>query len=230
MTDLSVLLGGIATIAIFSFLVKENSFYRFFEHIFIGIAAGYVPIYSMRNDLWPRVLEPMLGMNIIVFPDGTKSANYDASYLLYLMPLSFGLLYYSIYSKKYSWLAKIVIGFQLGASAGFAFQGFFAAIIPQIVGSFKPLVVFSNGTLDSLASFNNIVFVFTLFVVMAYFFFTFRAQDGVLSSISISGRWMMMICFGAFFGSTVMARLSLLVERLQFLIQDWFQAIFALLI
>ncbi len=31
----------------------------------------------------------------------------------------------------------------------------------------------------------------------------------------------MMVSFGAFFGSTVMARMALLVERLQFLIDDW---------
>ena len=35
----------------------------------------------------------------------------------------------------------------------------------------------------------------------------------------------MMICFGAFFGSTIMARLSLLVERLGFLMTDWIGAI-----
>ena len=34
-----------------------------------------------------------------------------------------------------------------------------------------------------------------------------------------------MVCFGAFFGSTVMARLSLLVERLQFLLGPWMQSI-----
>ena len=28
---LTVILGGVATLAVFSFLVKENSFYRFFE-------------------------------------------------------------------------------------------------------------------------------------------------------------------------------------------------------
>jgi len=34
-----------------------------------------------------------------------------------------------------------------------------------------------------------------------------------------------MVCFGAFFGSTVMARLALLVERVQFIAEDWVSAI-----
>jgi hypothetical protein len=35
------------------------------------------------------------------------------------------------------------------------------------------------------------------------------------------GRWLMMVAFGAMFGSTVMARMSLLVARLQFLLDKW---------
>ena len=35
----------------------------------------------------------------------------------------------------------------------------------------------------------------------------------------------MMVCFGAFFGSTMMARMALLVERLDFLASDWVSAI-----
>jgi hypothetical protein len=34
-----------------------------------------------------------------------------------------------------------------------------------------------------------------------------------------------MVCFGAFFGSTVMARLALLVERVQFIVRDWIAAV-----
>jgi hypothetical protein len=33
-----------------------------------------------------------------------------------------------------------------------------------------------------------------------------------------------MITFGAFFGSTVMARMALLIDRLQFLQGDWIEA------
>lgn len=45
---LTIMLGGIATLAIFSFLIKENSFYRFFEHLFIGIAAGLGTVIFVR--------------------------------------------------------------------------------------------------------------------------------------------------------------------------------------
>ncbi len=52
--DLTILLSGIGTLAIFSFLLKENAFYRFFEHLFIGIAAGYLPVVTIKTFLSPR--------------------------------------------------------------------------------------------------------------------------------------------------------------------------------
>jgi hypothetical protein len=60
---------------------------------------------------------------------------------------------------------------------------------------------------------------------MYYFFFSIKADSAVEKKFSSSGRWLMMVCFGSFFGSTVMARLALLVERLQFLLVDWFNTL-----
>ncbi len=232
----TVLLGGIATLAIYSFLVRENPFYRLFEHLFIGIAAGYGIVISIRNYLWPKVLVPLLGLDMVRFPDGTWSKPYDSLLLLYLFPMAFGLLYYCIYSRKYSWLAKLVIGFSLGASGGAAFEGFFNIMLPQLYSSFKPAVVlyapvpgFAEVSVDWLSTISNLIFVFTLVAVFTYFFFSFRRNAGAARALSASGRWLMMISFGAYFGSTVMARMALLVERLQFLITKWGVAVGALL-
>ncbi|MCX6114409.1 MAG: hypothetical protein NTV65_04220 [Proteobacteria bacterium] len=229
----TTLIGGVCTLAIFSFLLKENPFYRFFEHLFIGIAAGLGPLLVLRDFLWPKILEPMLGLTITTYPDGTLSEPYQPLYLLYLVPMAFGSLYYFIYSRRHAWLAKIVIGFTLGTSGALAIRGFFGEVIPQITGSFKPLVVFSNGEIALFESFNNILFVATLLLVLNYFFFSFgkdnSAQDGspgtLQSRMAPLGRPLLMICFGAFFGSTVMARLALLVERVQFIITDWVAAL-----
>lgn len=224
-TTASVVVGGMATLAIFSFLIKENSFYRFFEHLFIGIAAGLMPLLTIRDFLWPTILEPMLGLNLTRYPDGTMAEPYQPLYLLYLIPMVFGCLYYFIYSRRYSWLAKLVIGFTLGASGALAIRGFFAEAIPQIAGSFKPLIVFVDGHLSLLESFNNTLFVATLLLVLNYFFFTFGREGSLQGKVAPVGRPLLMVCFGAFFGSTVMARLALLVERVQFIVRDWLAAV-----
>lgn len=217
----TIFTAGIATLAIFSFLIKENPVYRFFEHLFIGIASGFGIILTVKNFLWPKIIMPMIGADIYHFPDGTLSKEPSSYYLLYLIPAAFGLLYYFIYSQKYNWLAKLVIGFSLGAAGGLAFKGFFNQILPQITGSFKPLVVFENGTFSLLESLNNILFITILVLVMYYFFFSFRHENKQSGRAIQVGRMLLMVCFGAFFGSTVMARMALLVERLQFLLNDW---------
>lgn len=221
----TILIGGVATLAIYSFLIRENPFYRFFEHLFIGIAAGFFPILVFKSFLWPKILEPMFGLTIVTYPDGTTSAPYNYWLLLYLLPMLFGLLYYALYSQRYAWLAKLVIGFSLGYSGGLAFKGFFAEMVPQLTGSFRSLIVLDEGQFALLPTLNNWIFLITLFSVMYYFFFTFRTVSEGGKGISVSGRWLMMVCFGAFFGSTVMARMALLVERLQFLILEWITAL-----
>ena len=220
----SVLVGGLATLAIFSFLIKENAFYRFFEHLFIGIASGLGPMLIVRDFLWPNIIEPMLGLTVVTYPDGTQSEPYQPLYLLYLIPMVFGCLYYFIYSQRYSWLAKLVIGFTLGASGALAIRGFFAEAGPQIASSFKPLIVFVDGNLSLMESFNNALFVATLLLVLNYFFFTFGKEGSLQGKMAPLGRPLLMVCFGAFFGSTVMARLALLVERVQLVVHDWVAA------
>ena len=221
----TVIVAGISTIAIFSFLIRENWFYRFFEHLYIGIAAGLGLVVPIKNYLWPQVFVPLLGLDIVRYPDGTFSQEYSYYNLLYIPPMLFGLLFYFTYSRRYSWLSKLVIGFLLGMSGGIAFKGFFNEFTPQLVSSFKPLLVFTGLGLDRqvdwMSSFSNTVFVVTLLSVMSYFFFSFKRSGEAARYLNSTGRWLMMVCFGAFFGSTVMARMALLVERLQFLLIDW---------
>jgi hypothetical protein len=224
----TTLLGGIATLAIFSFLWKENVVYRFFEHVFIGIAAGFGITGTIQRFLWPKVLSPMLGFDVLQYPDGTYAQSYQPAYLLYVLPMVFGLLYYFIYSKRYMWLAKMVIGFSLGIGGGLSFKAFFNETLPQLSSSFKPLVVYTDEKFNIWLSVSNIIFVFTLLAVMFYFFFSLRQSSAAARKFSASGRFLLMLCFGAFFGSTVMARMALLVERLQFLFFDWVSALKAL--
>lgn len=221
----TVIIAGIATLAIFSFLIRENPFYRIFEHLFIGISAGFGALFSIKNFLWPKVLVPILGLDIVQYPDGTYSSEYNYAVLLYLLPMAMGLLYYAIYFKKHAWLAKIVIGFSLGAGGALYFKGFFNQIIPQIVSSFRPLVVIVDGEFLIWNSLENGLFIFTIAAVMYYFFFSFKHYSRPTLAFAGAGRWLLMVCFGAYFGSTVMARLALLVERLQFLFDKWLPAV-----
>ena len=56
--------------------------------------------------------------------------------------------------------------------------------------------------------------------VLVYFFFSVE-HTGTAGHISKVGIWFLMISFGASFGYTIMARVSLLIGRVTFLLDDW---------
>jgi hypothetical protein len=55
---------------------------------------------------------------------------------------------------------------------------------------------------------------------LVYFYFS-KEHKGALGATAKVGVWFIMISFGAHFGYTVMGRVSLLIGRVQFLIEDW---------
>ena len=55
---------------------------------------------------------------------------------------------------------------------------------------------------------------------LAYFYFS-KEHAGAFGKVARLGTFYLMIFFGATFGYTVMARISLLIGRLTFLLRDW---------
>ena len=119
-----ILVGGLCVLAIYSFLWKENPVYRFFEHLYIGVATGYGVVVGISQFLWPDWLKPTLGLNLQPWE------SYNWWNLLWFLPGLFGMLMYFILSPKRAWLARLVIGAGLGFSGGYAFKGFFAGFLP----------------------------------------------------------------------------------------------------
>ena len=219
----STLAGGFCVVAIYSFLWKENPVYRFFEHLYIGVATGYGVVMAISQFLWPRWLKPY-ALDL----ERPAWEGYHWVNLHWFVPALFGMLMYFILSRKRAWLAQIIIGVGLGWSGGLAFRGFFNEFLPQAIDSFRPLVAMQpgpGGGLDLWTSLENLLFAVTLVSVMTYFFFSFEHNRPGLKQASALGRWLMMITFGAFFGSTVMARMALLIDRLQFMTSDWVRGI-----
>lgn len=200
MDTLILWLAAVSTLAIYSILYKENPVYRFFEHLFIGLATGY-GIAQLWNDvLRPSWWEPM-----------TQGKWY------WIFALVAGGMFYTIYIPRYAWMSRLVMTVLMGMAAGIAFKGFATLYIPQLVATFQPLF---KPTWPYL-QINNLLIVITVVTVMIYFFFSFEHKSRVVRGSASLGRWLLMIAFGAIFGSTVMARMALLTYRLWFLVHDW---------
>jgi|Deesub1362B_J571_1020462.scaffolds.fasta_scaffold00088_20 hypothetical protein len=187
------------TIAIFSFLYKDNPLYRFAEHLFVGVSAGYYVNIYWYNGIYPYVIEPI----------------FKGHQFIYIIPFLLGLLYFGILIPKFSYVIRYPIGFLLGAASGLALSPQFKeGILVQVQDTILPHFSFSTGFLNALIIF------FGVLTVLIYFFFSLE-HKGPLRGSSRIGIIFLMIGFGASFGYTVMARISLLIGRLIFLLKDW---------
>lgn len=217
-----VWLGALATIALYSVLYKENPLYRYAEHIFLGLATGF-GLYMT----WKTILYPMWWKNL------------SAGQWAWILALVAGLMYYTVFSRRFSWMSRTVMMTMMGLTAGLEFRKFFGEWVPQIGSSFKPLVVVKPevtaagepiaGTVNlpasAFESLTNLLFMVCLGAVLTYFFFSFEQRNKGVRMTAATGRWLMMIAFGAMFGSTVMARMSLFIGRLMFMFQEWIHLI-----
>lgn len=193
-------IAAILTLAIFSFLYKENPFYRFAEHLYVGVANGYAIAVMWHLALQTRVITPIRGGN----------------YLL-IIPTIIGLLYFFRFVPKLSWLVRFPIAFGLGFSAGVSLPAVMQAdFIKQIQGTIVYPHLFHNWQQGLWA-----VLIFIGVICVLFYFYFSREHKGILKPVSYIGIVFIMVGFGASFGYTVMARLSLLIGRFQFLLKDW---------
>jgi hypothetical protein len=185
------------TLCIFSFLYRDNPFYRLAEHLFVGASAGYLIAVQYQNVLRPNVIGKL-----------------GHGELLPLIPLGLGLLLFARLRPRHAALSNWPLAFYVGIYSGIAVPAYLQAqIYAQLADATKP---FARGW----GAINSALVLIGLVTVLAYFFFS-RPHRGVHGKAARVGTWFLMVAFGASFGYTVMARVSLLIARVQFLLRDW---------
>lgn len=231
-------LGVAATIGLYSVLYKENKLYRFWEHVFLGLAGGWAVVTIWSETLYDKWWLKMTGTKAL---EGGAPATFG--FWPYVLLGFIGLMGYFVFSKKHNWMSRIPIGIILGLWSGQQVEIWWRTWGGQIRDSMKPVaptawdsifVPGSSGLTDAQKAvvdanlypseaLSNIIFVFTLLAVLSYFLFSFEIKSGVMRFMTTSGRWLLMIGFGAIFGSTVMMRFTLLIDRMYFVWIEWFQ-------
>lgn len=207
MTVFGIWMGAFFTLAIFSFLYKDNPFYKFSEQVFVGLSAGYWLIYSIFNVLVPNLFTKLFfdfGNNVIL-----------------LIPLALGLMMLCRLIPSAQWISRYPIAIVVGTSAAIAMlrtmqTNLLAQMNATMINPFK----FAS-PVDVVGS----ILVIVGTICGVYFFYFSRKKEGVFAVPSKIGVWFLMISFGASFGYTVMARISLLIGRLDFLLRDWLHII-----
>lgn len=222
--------GVLATVGLYSVLYRENRFYRFWEHVFLGLASGWALVAIWTETLKTSWWDKMVGNG----PDPAGSGG-AMGYWAYAFLVPVGMLGYFVFSRKHNWMSRIPIGIVLGLYSGQQFQAWQNLYVPQIDASLKPIFPTTTTFLkppvqglskEAAATINaqvygsqavsNLIFVITLLSVIAYFLFSFDVRSKALAKVTNLGRWLLMIGFGAIFGSTVMMRFTLLIDRMYF--------------
>jgi hypothetical protein len=209
---IGIWIGAILTLGIFSFLYKDNPFYKFSEALFVGISAGYWFVVTFWQYFVPKFWDNLA----LAYSELLTKGRVDYHWI-YLLGGFFGILMLLRLVPKVGWLSRWSLAFIVGTTAGLQFTRYLESNgIRQVVGTIKPLLVSGNMN----ATIGNIVIVVGTFCGLIYFFFS-KEHKGAFGGAARVGIWFIMITFGAFFGYTVMSRMSLLIGRMDYLFGIW---------
>ena len=196
------------TLSLFSFLYKDNRFYKLAEHIFAGLSAGYYVGLIWHSVILQQMIDPIVN---------------DGKWLL-IIPGLLGALMFSRFTKNYSWLSRLSLAFVMGNTAGiFLLSELHGKVMPQVQATMVPL----NGEGGFGGLILAIIIAVGVLSTLIYFYFS-KEHSGVMGAAARVGILFIMVSFGAHFGYTVMARVSLLIGRVQFLVDDWVGSIIQL--
>jgi hypothetical protein len=202
-----VWIAALLTIMVYSYLLGDNPFYRVAEHILVGSAAGYAVVVVYHHVLRPKLFAQLLG---------------ERSNPVYLLPLLLGLLLLTKGRVSLAWLGNTSMAFVFGVGAALIVSG-------ALVGTLRPQVEYTMLSLNPAdypdygweRVMDGVIIIIGTVSTLLYFHFS--AREGCVTVAPVRflagiGRWVIMIAFGAIFAQVVMARVSLLIGRIQFLL------------
>lgn len=199
-TDPVVWVSSILTIIGFSYLFKENEFYKAVEHLYVGVAAGYTVVMGYTNVV-NKVWTPL-----------TKNSR-----ITVLIPAVLGFLLFMPYiNKSLSWLRRVPVAVIVAIGAALSLR---TALVEQFVNQIKPGIISLAGR-TPMITLNNIIITLGTAVTLCYFIFTIKPNSVMKAGVE-SGKWVIMVTLGAAFGSGIMGRISLLIGELFLVFQQW---------
>jgi len=207
-------LAFVLTLMVFSYLLGDNPLFRIAEHLLVGLALGFAWIVAWHTVFQPRVLALIGSQN-------------QEQILYTLVPLGLGALLLLKGSGSRSKITSLPLAYLFGVGTAVALGGaIFGTLIPQVEAT-----MLSVNLADYPPEWAWYDVVDALFIIVGtvctllYFTFTAggkgplrRMQGGLVRIGAGVGRWFLMFVFGAMFGTLVMSRISLLVERVSFLL------------
>jgi hypothetical protein len=209
------------TLAILSFLYRDNPFYKIAESVLVGVSAGYWMVVAFWDVLVPNLIARISPSTVQAWAMPGLTGSEAVRDLWYLVPLALGIMLLWRLMPSGGWISRWPLAFIIGTTAGLRLVAFLHGdFLAQIRNTILPLAVIDQGIFDFWASLANLLIVGGVLACLVYFFFSFEHKGWVGGAAKV-GIWVLMITFGASFGYTVMGRIALLAIRIEFLLDDW---------
>lgn len=198
---IQIWLAALFTIWIYSIAFRDNVFFKFAEHTFVGAAAGHSIVYGVDNVRrygW----DPLM-----------KGA------WLYAVVFLLGIVLYARYHKKYFWLSRFPLAMMVGIGIGLSMR---ATVTAEFIAQIQSTAAMKVLGVDAWTGFSNLLFILIVLTVVYFFIFTFPGMHkGGLGIVSRIARYGMMAAFGYSFANTVLSRFNMIFGRLDFLMSQW---------
>lgn len=202
--DVGTIVAGLLTLAILTFLYRDNPIYKMAESLLIGVSIGYILVITWTSALMALLFRPLFGGGEVWL----------------LLPLLLGLLMFGRLHRRTALLSRIPIGVLIGSGAGVAIPAMLdARTLKQLSATVGPVMT-DSGAIDL----SMIVVLVGVLSTLVYFYFS-REQVGWWGRTARVGTWFLMVFFGTTFGYTVMSRMSTFIGRMEFLLTDFLRII-----
>lgn len=198
---IQIWLAALFTIWIYSIAFRDNMFFKFAEHTFVGAAAGHSIVYGVDN-VRRYGLDPLM-----------KGA------WLYAIVFLLGIILYTRYHKKYFWISRFPLAMMVGIGIGLSMR---ATVTAEFIAQIQSTAAMKVLGVDAWTGFSNLLFIIIVLTVVYFFIFTFPGMHkGSLGIVSRIARYAMMAAFGYSFANTVLSRFNMIFGRLDFLMSQW---------
>ncbi len=199
-TDPWVWIAVFFTLSVFTFLWKDNILYKFAEAVTVGIGMGFFVVQWWNLTVIGRFWTPF-------------STEFSTKFHL-IIPAIIGLLMITRIIPRFAWMSRYALAFMIGAGSGYMLPRVIQAnILQQLYATMLPV----NFSVEGI--FYNLIIFVGVMSALVYFFFS-KEHKGWFGGVANIGIWVLMVGFGATFGYTVMARLSLFIGRVLFVLKD----------
>ena len=137
--DFGVWVSALLTLFVFSFLYRDNPLYKFAEHLFVGVSAGYYMVLNFWTVIVTNLWDPLVTM--VTKHQAPFSASLGDYRIWLVVPGIFGIMMFARLLGRVGWLSRWPLAVIIGVYAGLKTTGFAQGdLVAQVQASLQPLL------------------------------------------------------------------------------------------